>query len=262
MAGCQTHLVTGRVGKRVLVAGIVVGGALAAAVGVLLFVFRDRATPIGSGEVSATLVTGSGEPGGFGLYLYATSGFETTDALTGARHDYPAQTHLTIQPGGCGTLVRWQALRQRWDEWDICPDGSLAGWQAYHEWFGVSNLEVYTCSPAIPTQGRPGETWTGACSRAAGSNVDTAEDSLRYEVIGHETLTVGGEPVETLHIRMTSSGRGASESYDVNDTWILPGTHLLVRQVADHSSTTQSRIGAVRYREQYELTLLSLRPSS
>jgi hypothetical protein len=252
---------SGKTRKRWLVAGVVVG-ALVAVAGVVLFVFRDRATPAERGDVEATLVTGSGRPGDFGLYLYATSGFETTDALGGSRHGYPAQTYMTIQPGGCGTLVRWQALRERWDEWDYCADGSLAGWQAYHEWFGISNLEVWTCSPPVPTQGDPGEAWAGNCVRAAGGHVDAAEDSLRYEVVGYETLTVGTEQVETLHVRTTGLSSGGSDSSDTTDTWILPGTQLVVRQVAGDSSTSQSRIGAVEYREEYELNLVSLHLSS
>jgi hypothetical protein len=251
----------GKTRRRWLVAGAVMVGLVAAA-GTMLFLFRDRATPVERGDVGATLVTSGGRPGDFGLYLYATSGFETTDALSGSRHDYPAQTYMTIQPGGCGTLVRWQALQERWDEWDYCADGSLAGSQAYHQWFGISNLEVWACSPPIPTQGDPGETRTGSCVRAAGSQVDAAEDSLRYEVVGYETLTVGIERVETLHVRTTSSSSGGSDSSDATDTWILPGTQLVVRQVTDDSSTSQSRIGPVEYHEEYELNLVSLYPSS
>jgi len=250
-----------KIRTRWLIAATVVV-ALVATAGVLLFVFRDRATPVEQDEVTGTLVSGGGGPGDFGLYLYTTSGFETTDALTGARHDYPAQTYLTIQPGGCGTLVRWQALQQRWDEWDFCPDGSMAGWQGYHEWFGVGNLEVWTCDPAVPTQGEPGESWTGTCTRPAGGNVEAAEDLMQYEVVGYETLTVGGEPVETLHVRTTSSSSGGSDSSDSSDTWILPGTQLIVRQVTDDYSTSRSRIGTVQYHEQYELNLMSLYPSS
>ena len=95
-----------------------------------------------------------------------------------------------------------------------------------------------------------------------GTQVDAAEDYLRYEVVGYETLTVGTEEVETLHVRTTSSSSGGSDSSDVTDTWVLPGTQLVVRQVADDSSTSQSRIGPVRYHEEYELSLVSLYPSS
>jgi len=251
---------TGRARRRWLIAGgtlltLVVAGA------VVLFVFRDRATPANPDEVAATLVTGAGRPGDFGLYEYATTGYETTDALGGSRHDYPGRTYLTIQPGGCGTLVRWEALQQRWDEWDYCPDGSLAGRRNYHEWFTIGNLEVWTCSPPIPGSGEPGDTWEGACTRAQGTNVEAGEDSTAYEVLGYETLAVGDEEVETLHLRTTAAGVGGSDSTDTTDIWVLPGTLLPVRQVAVGSSVSQSRIGPVRYYEEYEIQLVSLYPS-
>lgn len=43
-----------------------------------------------------------------GVYLYESSGFDSVDALTGARHDYPAQTTVTITTEGCGVRVRWE----------------------------------------------------------------------------------------------------------------------------------------------------------
>jgi len=251
----------GRTRRRWLVAGAVML-ALAAAAGTVLFLFRDRATPVELDDVDATLVTGGGQPGDYGLYEYATTGYETTDALGGSRHDYPGRTYLTIQPGGCGTLVRWEALQQRWDEWDYCPDGRLAGRRNYHEWFTIGNLEVWACSPPIPGSGEVGEAWTGACTRAVGTNVEAGADNTRYEVVGYETLIVGGEEVETLHLRTTAAGTGGSESADTTDVWVLPGTRLIVRQAAVGSSVSQSRIGPVHYYEEYEIALVSLYPSS
>jgi len=253
----------GRNRRRWLIAGASIVALLAATGAVLYFVvFRDRATPLESEDVGATIVTGEGRPGDFGLYLYATTGFETTDALAGSRHDYPAQTYMTIQPGGCGTLVRWQALEERWEEWDFCADAGLAGRRTYHEWFNISNLDVWTCSPPVPTQGDPGQVATGACARAATGNAEAAEDSLRYEMVGYETLTVGTEQVETLHVRVTGSGSGGTVSSRTADNWILPGTQLVVRQRVQITSTTQSRVGTVNSYEEYELNLVSLLPSS
>jgi hypothetical protein len=253
----------GRNRKRWLIAGAVVV-VLLVVVGLVLYfvVFRDRATPLESEEVGATLITGGGQPGDFGLYRYVTTGFETTDALAGSRHDYPAQTYMTIQPGGCGTLVRWQALEERWEEWDFCADASLAGRHTYHEWFQIANLDIWACSPPVPTQEDPGQVVTGTCARAATGNAEAAEDSLRYEMIGYETLTVGAEQVETLHVRAASTGSGGTVMSRTTDTWILPGTQLVVRQTVQSTSTTQSRIGTVNAYEEYELNLVSLLPSS
>jgi hypothetical protein len=54
-----------------------------------------------------------------GVYVYASRGFDSVDALTGARHDYPAQTTVTVTTEGCGVRVRWNTVRERWDEWFI-----------------------------------------------------------------------------------------------------------------------------------------------
>jgi len=249
--------------KRWLIVGAAILGLLVAAALVLYFVvFRDTATPVESGDVEATLVTGAGRPGDYGLYRYATTGYQTTDALAGGRHDYPAETYMTIQPGGCGTLVRWQALEERWEEWDYCPDNGLAGRQTFNEWFNISNLDHWVCSPAVPTRGEPGDTGTGTCSRAATGNAEAAEDSLLYEVLGYEDLTVGGEQVETLHVRATSTGTGGTVMDRTIDIWFLPGTQLVVRQVVESTSVTQSRVGTVNTYEDYELNLISLVPSS
>ena len=253
----------GKKTKRWLIAGAAVVALLVATGGVLYFiVFRDRATPLESEDVGATLITGAGRPGDFGLYRYTTTGFETTDALVGGRHDYPAETYMTIQPGGCGTLVRWQALEERWEEWDFCADAGLAGRRTYHEWFQIANTDVWTCSPPVPTQDDPGEVASGTCTRAATGNAEAAEDSLRYEMVGHETLTVGAEQIETLHVRATSTGSGGTVMSRTIDTWILPGTQLVVRQTVRSDSTTQSRVGSVNAHEEYELNLVSLLPSS
>jgi len=239
-----------------LAAGVVGGIVLIGAV--IILAFRDRATPVSEEEVAATLsiAPGSGEPGDPGLYRLATTGFETTDALGGSRHDFPAETYVTIQPGGCGTLVRWEALEQRWDEWEICADGDLAGWDSYHQWYGVSNRDEWVCPEPIPTGGEPGDTWTGVCSTS-----DSAETRV-YEVVGFETLTIAGEEVETLHLRVTSSIVGKTRGEATVDTWTLPGTPLVVRRFVERTSVTDSPIGAVEYHEEYEVVLTSLQPRS
>lgn len=246
--------------------GLIIGAAvlLVVVIALVLYfvVFRDTATPVQSEEVGATLITGAGQPGDYGLYRYTTTGYQTTDALAGGRHDYPAETYMTIQPGGCGTLVRWQALRERWEEWDFCSDAGLATRRSYHEWFQIGNLDVWTCSPPVPTRSDPGEVATGTCLRPAGAKAEAAEDSLRYETIGYETLPVGGEQVETLHVRAISTGRGGTVMTRIIDIWTLPGTHLIVRQTVESTSVTQSFLGTVNAYEEYQLNLVSLLPSS
>jgi hypothetical protein len=243
-----------------MIVGAILVGLVIAGVAVL-FAFRDVATTLDEEEFGLTVVTGGGRPGDFGLYTYATTGYETTDALTGARHDYPAETYLTIQPGGCGTLVRWQPLRQRYEEWDYCPDGRMTGWNSFYEWFQVPNTDQWECSEPVDVQGEPGTSWTIECVRPSTSNAAGARETDRYEVVGFETLAVGDAEVQTLHVRTLVTGTGGSVSSGQVDTWYLVGTHLPVRRVVVHDSTTESRIGAVQYHEQADIRLTSLLPA-
>ena len=114
----------------------------------------------------------------------------------------------------------------------------------------------------MPTRGGPGNTGTGVCLRAATGNAEAAEDSLVYKVVGYEELTVGDEQVETLHVQATSTGTGGTVMDRTTDIWFLPGTQLVVRQMAESTSITQSRVGTVNAYEEYELNLISLLPSS
>lgn len=245
--------------RRAVVIGLGIGLVVVVVAGaVVVFAFRDRATSISADDAAAGLtIPGPGErPGDPGLYVFETVGFETTDALLGARHEYPAETFLTIQPGGCGVLVKWHALDQRWTEWDYCPEGSLAGWNSYHEWFNVSNLDEWVCDPPVQASGAAGEEWSAACTK--GDTSQTAD----HAVIGVETLDIGGEPVETLHVRTSSVLTGRTEGGATTDIWTLPGTHLVVQRTVDSSSVSESAIGPVAYHEEYRVRLTSLYPSS
>jgi hypothetical protein len=249
MRARHVWMIVGGLGVAVLVAG-----------GFWLFAFRDRARPINEEELSLTVVTGSGAPGEPGVYAYTTTGRETTDALAGSEHVYPARTHLTIQPGGCGNLVRWQPLEERYEEWEICSDGTLTGFVSFHEWFRVANTDVWDCPEPAPLQGEPGQTWTTECTRVSSQEAGEGSRTASYEAVGFETLVVGDEEVETLHVRVSALERGGTEGYRNSEMWFLPGTDLLVRWIEDASVVTQSRIGPVAYSEQFEVILESLRP--
>ena len=249
--------------RRAKTAWIILGGvvvAVAIAGVAVLFAFRDVATTLDEEDVGLTVITGGGEPGDYGLYVYATTGYESTDALAGARHDYPAETYLTIQPGGCGTLVRWQPLGQRYEEWNYCPDGRMAGWDEFREWFRIGNTDRWECPEPVEVQGEPGASWVVECRKAASEEAGAATQVNKFEVVGYEPLVVGEQEVVTLHVRVTTVGTGGSASTGRQDTWYLVGTPLPVRRVIVHDSITDSRIGAVQYHEEAEIRLTSLRP--
>lgn len=216
------------------------------------------AVPSTAGVPTGEFVVGEA-PGEPGLYVYATSGFEEIDALGGARHDYPAETFVTLQPGGCGVTLRWTALEERWDELELCStDGgkSISLYDTYHGWFGQSDLQQFTCGPpdAVAIPEVESGSWSYECS------TDERTELWEVEVISVESLLIDGETVDAVHVRVTSTLSGASIGASESDTWYLRGTSLILRRVASRSSTNESLIGDVNYSETYEINLSSLQP--
>ncbi|MFQ5558043.1 MAG: hypothetical protein ACE5GB_11120, partial [Acidimicrobiales bacterium] len=160
--------------------GVVVVLAVAAIVGFV--VWRDTATPVSVSEavetfradppetstraddearVAATAPVRLGgqqtdpAPGDLppsGVYVYRTTGGEEVDALGGTRHDYPAETTITVRSGGCGAVHRWHALEERFEEWEVCRrDGTLVmpWFTAFHQFFGTDDRQEFTCDPVV-----------------------------------------------------------------------------------------------------------------
>ena len=230
--------------------GIVVLLTLAAVITYAL-AFRDTATPVDPTDLT---VAGAGTlPGDPGVYRYATTGFEENDALAGARHDYPVETYLTIGAGACGTTARWDALAERWVEWDHCGPGvAVTGTRGYHEWFGVPDLEHEACPEPLPMV--PAATVTVACVTG-----DTTE-TYTVTPLGAEDLVIAGETVTTDHVRIASVLTGGTTGASEVELWVLPDTVLVVKTTVGRHTTSPSRIGDVHYDEVYTLVLASLMP--
>jgi hypothetical protein len=221
-------------------------------------VFRDTTTPVEADVVQSHFdgVVGS-SPGEPGVYRYRTTGFEEVDAFSGGRHQYPAETFMTITISECGPVVRWHALAERWIDWEHCGlDLGVTASSTYHEWFGIPDLEEEICVEPRRITGEAGELTTTVCG--------TAETLETYEttIIGQEVLDVGGVPIETTHLRRTSSlSRGSSGTAAV-EVWRVTGTALMVRMEVSRRSVTPSAIGDVAYMEEFTLDLVALTPEA
>ncbi len=250
-AGWQTGAVRRRTWVLIVLAVVILGAA-----GVAWLLTRDTATPVEAAVIESAFEGEVGiEPGDPGVYRYTTTGFEEIDAFAGARHDYPTETFMTITEGECGPVVRWDALEERWIDWEHCgSDLAITRSQSYHEWFGVPDLEIESCDTARPVFGATAATASTTCR--AGDRVETYDS----EVVGPEVLNVDGIPLETVHVRWTSRLTGASEGEATVDVWRLIGTPLIVRMEAARTSSTPSQIGAVGYQEEFRLLLISPRP--
>ena len=196
-----------------------------------------------------------------GVYVYATTGDESVDALTGAHHTYPEQTTISVVASGCGVRLRWAPLVERYEEWDVCPtpDGGLVttGYTSYHTFFNQVEDDHYVCPAGtvyLPATPVPGSTWTVSCTH------ENTLDTTVWTVVGREPVVVGGVTVDAVHVHGTdgSTDPDGSTTQTTIDVWLRPSDGLTLKRLEDGSSTTKSPIGDVHYREHIELQLLDL----
>jgi hypothetical protein len=222
-------------------------------------------TTVASSDVTGTTMVG-GTPttpavgGNLVVYVYEMSGFEAIDALTGAKHEYPSETYLTIQSGGCGQIWRWQAIEERWSSWEVCDPVQLtvAGFDSFNKWFGVEDLQHYRCdeSASYLPPSPDTDTWSFVCS------TEDIQQTTAAEVIGTETLDVGDQQVDTIHIHYVDTLTGNSTGGSETERWVRLDDPLVIKEVGSTASASNSPIGTVNYTEQYEMNLESLDPLS
>jgi hypothetical protein len=250
--------------KIALLAAVALAVAVGVTAGAWALFFRDTTAAVSVHEAVEGFRNGTGggatvgpEPG---VYVYRTEGWEDVDALLGARHDYPAVTTVTVRAGGCGVLLAWAPLRERTTTWEWCPQGGGVAWRRFtevHTFFGNRDVQDYRCDPPrrfwLPGLAM-GESWTSRCAAQ-----EKAEDA-RLTVVGLETVEVGGEQLEAIHVREEISLSGVTSGSGTRDWWLEGSTGLPLRLEIVNTSETESAIGGVNYRERAELLLVSLEP--
>jgi hypothetical protein len=230
------------------------------------FVLRDPAEPVSVDDVITTFregeTTGSAavSPVPEGVYVYATVGYEKTDALTGVRHRYPLHSTMTVTGVECGVRMRWDVLDGRSTEWVYCV--TPAGWELRsqderHTFFGRTERTTYTCddTPIRPARASVGLRWGVSCS------TDAAEEKGTARVVGRDRFSLTGGPVATLlHIRKTTSFTGEIRGTARHDIWFHLESGLPDRIVMVSRTTNDSPVGDVHYEEDVALRLTSLVP--
>lgn len=214
---------------------------------------EETATPSGGGR---------GRQPKLGVYVYDTDGWEETDALGGARHEYPATTTITVQSGGCGVTARWDVLEDRSEEVERCPalDGgeSVAGFVSRHGFYGRRDERSFRCDPGSvyrPPPATPaGTAWTYRCRSAATTATNTVT------IVAYETVTVSGTPVKAVHLRQIGKPGGDTAGSMQRELWLSVHDGVLLRERGMVESQTSEGAITANYREQYELRLTSLDP--
>lgn len=195
-----------------------------------------------------------------GVYRYATTGQEHVDALNGAAHTYPAETTITVVPDGCGVSLRWDALEERWDEWQLCATADGVWLQTdgiqYHEFFGQPDDEAVACTAAvILVPAVIGET---APVQQACTLADDPWTPV-WTILERAPRTVDDRQVDVQHVRMQIEDDDEYWEHTTID-WYLALDGLPVQVVATKSSLSPSPIGDVQYDEHFQLDLVSLTP--
>lgn len=261
--------------RSVAIGAVVIIGAAGAAVQHFKLFARNTSTPVPVaqvqrryGESTSTSVGGTATtstqalavPGTLpepGIYVYTTTGRDSVDALTGAHHDYPATTTITVTTSDCGVQQRWDVLVERWEEWQRCADGEGVRETRrtnFDAFFGQSQTDMWVCTgDARPFDAPAGTAWTTLCVNG------TVPETHSGVVLGAESMTVGTTPVDTVHVRVTITD-DITTDHQVIDTWYLRGSDLVVAQTSTAATSNDSVIGTVHYDETYEIHLTSLTP--
>lgn len=202
-----------------------------------------------------------------GVYVYATTGTEKVSALGGKTHHYPEETAATVTiEDGC-VRARWDVLKQRWDENLLCPrDGvwELDELTTFHSFFRQDERREYTCEPGalhVPLEADPGSTFTGFCESPGSGHSGASTEDVTGEVMGTETMEVGGEAVEVVKLHYEIAIGGESQGAATVDRWFaLDPVPLLVREEREGYTDSDTVIGNVHYEEQYEMQLRNMEP--
>jgi hypothetical protein len=195
-----------------------------------------------------------------GVYVYDTAGYDETDALTGSRHDYPSQTTYSTERSGCHWVSRWQPVQERWDESEACKTSkgvTLKRYSMYHEFFHRGIREDFLCGSdalVLPWVQTPGDRWTFRC-RSTGTTLD-----MTVNVVGFESLRVGGKTVRAVHIHYEGKVTGDDEGVQIQDRWLESKSGWFLRISSSSQVSTESPFGRVNYRESYRIDLTSLTP--
>lgn len=211
------------------------------------------ATPTRQG---GTLPAESGDRTPPGVYTYATTGYETADAgVPRARHDYPAETTVTITDVPCGSSVRWDATQDRWDDVTVCArEGgatSVTAYKSYHRFFGQEETRDYRCDAGSWLRPPSGVTrWTFDCRTADALARTTAR------VVGVETVN----GVRALRVHYDTTLTGSNRGTNPQDFWLALDGPYVLRQASRVDAQVDTPWGTITYHEEYDLVLKSRTP--
>ena len=238
--------------------------------------FNDTATPLTTDEaleryrsstIAATTTTSVAEQQTLpmtGVYRYTTVGRESIDALDGTEHIYPDETTITFIVAGCGLEMRWDALVERHDEWNLCvteagielqPNGG-----AYHVFYGEQKIEPIECDRTVVLiASETGEPVTDSEPVPLACTIGGEPWFPVWQVLERGVRTVEGTEVGVQHVRMTVTDEDEFHEHITLD-WYLDDSGLLISATLVKETLADTVLGGVTYKESYTLDLVSMTP--
>jgi len=238
---------------------VLAAGALVAAVafGLLL---HDTATPVSIQDVVRRFRESGRGPGRLdGVYLYATRGGESVDALGGAHHRYPAKTSITAVTVPCGVRLEWDPLEGRSATWTLCATSigiELHAWEVAHRFFGQSDRTSYACSGTVLV---PSDDTSTARARYR-CRSSRGHETGHAQLLGVELVQVAGAKRRAVHVRTVATVKGGDHGTETTDWWLDERTGLPLRIALSNRTSRPFFLGDVHYREDADLRLVSTTP--
>ncbi len=201
-----------------------------------------------------------------GAFIYGATGSEYIDIFGGPLHEFPPEVIATVQYNDCGGVtIDLQVFEQRSDKLRLCATDSdslsVSTLITRHEFVGVKDETITTCplnelwSADLHELEPPAE--ASVDCTATGDNVGSSTATMSRTVLGHQTISVDGVPVDSQHILITSvvgaDGDPTSGVYD-NEFWISGDGVIVKRALAAEVSAT-TPLGRVEFRETFDLDL-------
>jgi hypothetical protein len=260
--------------KKLLLAILLILIIAAVAFGVRTLGARDQADAVDSKD-AASLVSDddddssssidAGDRPDPGTYSYTGSGLESVDALGGSEHVFPKSIPIVVtldDDDSCEWTSNVVYVKQHIEERDYCTeDGNVVdrGFTREIEFFNQLQETEYECDEdayRLKADAEDGDTWTWTCTEG-----DSATSKYTATLLGMETLTVGGDDVETWHTKVTSKQTGDTVGGDTSEFW-LAETGLPIKFTGDLKVTTKSVLGETQFQEKFSYELTSLVPES
>jgi len=204
-----------------------------------------------------------------GVYSGVASGSEDI-GVPGMTESFGPGAPVTVThgEGGCFTY-RADLNTHHWRSWTFCPSAGAtfaltsADTASVRDVPGL-NLDshgTYTCEAPVPylwPDATVGERREGSCTGTSDTIAGITTDAGTVEVLGTDTLTIGGTQVAVVHVRSTDTFGEAQTGTEVDEWWLDARTGLPLKLVID--ADLKSSVGD--YVEKGTLELTTVAPAT